>query len=208
VTGDVRGVPDVASFASQFPGVAQAIDFGSGVQWYGASGTSFAAPLVASGVALVNAELVSRGLPRIGMPTPLLYLIAADGPDASVRDVVEGTNDVNGRGCCTAGPGYDLTTGVGSLRFDALADAAARYGPPLPPPPSSTLAPAVDHSTPAAVSAPPATLPATGIGDPETGVGLSGLVLVIVGLLLVAISARRSPDRAVSNSSGSEARDR
>jgi len=39
------------------------------------------------------------------------------------RDVLEGNNDLYGVGCCTAGPGYDLTTGLGQVDFANLASA-------------------------------------------------------------------------------------
>jgi hypothetical protein len=34
-------------------------------------------------------------------------------------DVVLGHNDLFGLGCCTAGPGYDAASGLGSLRLGA-----------------------------------------------------------------------------------------
>lgn len=38
------------------------------------------------------------------------------------RDVVDGNNDVYDLGCCYAKPGYDMASGLGSIRFDQLAD--------------------------------------------------------------------------------------
>lgn len=39
------------------------------------------------------------------------------------RDVTQGDNEVFNTACCVAGPGYDLTTGLGQLDFAALTDA-------------------------------------------------------------------------------------
>ena len=47
------------------------------------------------------------------------------------RDVLEGNNDLYGVGCCTAGTGYDLTTGLGQVDFANLGSALAPAAPPL-----------------------------------------------------------------------------
>jgi hypothetical protein len=51
---------------------------------------------------------------------PLLYAIAARNPEA-FYDITAGTNSMFGGGCCTAGPGYDMATGLGSPRADQIA---------------------------------------------------------------------------------------
>ena len=35
--------------------------------------------------------------------------------------MVDGDNDIVGLGCCSAAPGYDTASGLGSIRFDQLA---------------------------------------------------------------------------------------
>ena len=192
---DVRGLPDVSFFASIYPGFAQAQSVGPGepVTWQPGAGTSFASPTFAAGIALVDARLAEQGLGPVGLVTPLLYRLAeaaaAGDPVAAgvVRDITEGTNDVTGVGCCTAGPGYDLASGLGSLRFDRLAEAAAALGPPAAPvatTTSTTAAPAPPST------APPVTLPATGPST-EGGTAAAGGLLVVLGVALLVVADRR-----------------
>ncbi len=56
---------------------------------------------------------------RMGLITPLLYRSAGTG-QAGFTDVVSGTNDLAGLGCCSAEVGYDLTTGWGTPLFGEL----------------------------------------------------------------------------------------
>jgi tripeptidyl-peptidase-1 len=74
-------------------------------------GTSAAAPLLASAVLRINAERLAAGRTPVGYLNPLLY-----GPlSAGIRDITVGTNDIFGTGvCCTAGPGYDMASGLGA----------------------------------------------------------------------------------------------
>ena len=137
-----RQIPDVSLFASAYPGFAQADDFGSGVEWFANSGTSFASPLFAAGIALAGAQLEAAGRPRLGLVTPLFYREAdALWASGALHDITEGTNDVSGVGCCTATPGYDMASGLGSLRFDLLVEAAMAIGDaPVPLEPVPTAA--------------------------------------------------------------------
>ncbi|MCB1260184.1 MAG: hypothetical protein KDB33_07320, partial [Acidimicrobiales bacterium] len=62
---------------------------------------------------------------------PILYDLHATDADTVFRDITVGNNDVWGRvGCCAAGPGYDLASGLGSLRFAGLARALGAQVPP------------------------------------------------------------------------------
>jgi kumamolisin len=128
-----RMVPDLAAFADVTPGYA--IVCSTGVQGCGAShqpgqsvafvgGTSAAAPLVAGMIALWNQRLRSQGLPGIGFAPPLLYAIAERDASAFV-DVTLGSNAIFDVSCCSARPGYDLATGLGSPLADAVAAALA-----------------------------------------------------------------------------------
>lgn len=81
--------------------------------------TSGASPFVAANVALIALAERSAGRPALGLVNPWLYAVAQS-PPQTVFDVTQGSNDLAGVGCCTAGPGYDLTTGLGALRFDRL----------------------------------------------------------------------------------------
>lgn len=196
VVDPARGVPDVALFAAQYPGVSAVLDFGSGALWGPMSGTSFASPAFAAGVAMVDAQLEAAGRPRLGFVAPLLYQQAASG-GVVTRDITEGSNDVDARGCCTAGPGYDLASGLGSVRFDALLAAALALPsePAATPPPTSAAtvptppAPAVASTLPSTTGV---TLPATGPSDASGSAAGAGVVLVALGLALVAAARWRA----------------
>lgn len=99
-----------------------------GEGWFPVAGTSFASPLLAGGVALVNQVGRRAGTGRAGFLNPLLYGASAVGTSA-VRDVTLGNNDVlDTRQCCWAGPGYDMATGVGTVNIAGLASLARRAG--------------------------------------------------------------------------------
>lgn len=89
------------------------------------AGTSFAAPLLAGGVALANQRAQAAGQANVGFLAPFMY-----GPGRSaVRDVTTGNNDVFGTGrCCFAGPGYDQATGLGTVNAARLARAVVAAG--------------------------------------------------------------------------------
>jgi subtilase family serine protease len=127
--GSARRLPDVSFFAAAYPGTAQVVDFGLGLQWYGAAGTSFASPLFATAVALVDARLEAVSRPRLGLVTPWLYQSAsALWSSGALRDITVGSNDLADVGCCTAAVGYDMASGLGSIRFDLLLEAALGIG--------------------------------------------------------------------------------
>lgn len=136
-----RDVPDVAFF-SLSPGLGYIVctngncasgppnGGSSGAMW---GGTSAAAPVFAGIVALLNQSLLAAGqmgAPGLGNINPQLYWLAANASDV-FHDVTQGTNIVpcvdNSPGCTTgsfgyaAGPGYDRTTGLGSVDAGVLA---------------------------------------------------------------------------------------
>jgi subtilase family serine protease len=98
-----RLVPDLSTMADPGTGFIQ---YFSGV-WGTIGGTSISAPLVS---ALVAVAAQSCGTDRLGFINPSLYAMASTG----FADVTTGTNDVNGVGSYSAGPGYDLASGLGS----------------------------------------------------------------------------------------------
>jgi kumamolisin len=106
-----RLTPDVAAVADPFTGVRIVL---SGQQVVG-GGTSQSAPLWAGLAAVMNQYLLANGGQKLGDLNPLLYRIAAGAPLPGFRDVVLGGNAVN-----TAGPGYDLVTGLGTPDIDNL----------------------------------------------------------------------------------------
>lgn len=119
-----RDTPDVAMAASGYHDAYISCTGGACVT---GGGTSFATPVFAGIVALLNQSLVSRGVvtqPGLGNINPELYRLAVTAPNA-FHDITAGNNIVPcamGTPDCTtgsfgynAGPGYDMVTGLGSV---------------------------------------------------------------------------------------------
>jgi Pro-kumamolisin, activation domain/Subtilase family len=119
-----RNYPDVAMPAINLYAVQEASVAGSDENLlYGATGTSFAAPLWAGFAALVNQLSMQNGNGLVGFLNPVLYDIGltADQPGdadlyaACFNDIADGaSNNPSGHGPFLAVPGYDLVTGLGS----------------------------------------------------------------------------------------------
>ncbi len=127
----IRLSPDVASMASFTPGLVTFDKDGGG--WGIGGGTSAATPLTAAIVALVLEQERLAGRPPLGSLPPLLYELAR-GPGYSTvfSDITVGTssrkpNSTVGKSPAggAAQPGYDLATGLGSLKASAFAAAVA-----------------------------------------------------------------------------------
>jgi kumamolisin len=122
-----RMVPDVSAFADATPGYA--IVCSSGVQSCPKSsgqtitfvgGTSAATPVVAGMIALWDQQARNEGKPRPGFVPPLLYSLR-NSPGAFL-DITQGNNVLfPGVACCTAGPGFDFASGLGSPMAGAIA---------------------------------------------------------------------------------------
>lgn len=83
-------------------------------------GTSFAAPMWAGFLALVNQQAVANGGSTLGFINPALYdILAGSDYGTDFHDITSGSNGF------TATVGYDLVTGVGSPNGQALVDALA-----------------------------------------------------------------------------------
>jgi subtilase family serine protease len=112
----LRNIPDVASEsnASQYVcylGVCR--DFGGG--------TSYAAPLWASLIAMANEQAASNGEATVGFIDPELYSIGlGSGFKTDFHDITSGSN-----GGYSAVVGYDLVTGWGSPQGVNLINALA-----------------------------------------------------------------------------------
>ncbi len=137
-SGDpTRLVPDVGAMASFEPGIAVFQESSQG--WGGGGGTSAATPLTAAMVALAIQQEKKAARPPLGSISPLLYSLArGPGYDSTFFDVTVGTSSTKPdtpTGKSPAGgaaqPGYDLATGLGSLRATPFADAVAAT-PPAP----------------------------------------------------------------------------
>ena len=83
-------------------------------------GTSFAAPMWAGYLALVNQQSVANGGKPLGFINPLIYAIAAGSSyTTDFHDITSGSNGFS------ATAGYDLATGLGSPNGAALINALA-----------------------------------------------------------------------------------
>ncbi|MGB9455452.1 MAG: protease pro-enzyme activation domain-containing protein [Bryobacteraceae bacterium] len=126
VPGDgARDVPDVSLAASNAHDPYLIVTEG---QVGGVGGTSAAAPSFAGMIAVLNQYLVQNGVQSksgVGNINPKLYSMAAGGKSGIFHDITTGDNIVpceagtpdcaNGSFGYTAGVGYDLVTGLGSV---------------------------------------------------------------------------------------------
>lgn len=112
-----RDVPDVALSAAAHDGY---LTYMTGSYWAD-SGTSAAAPSFAGLMALAAQHTAGR----LGSVNSTLYQLAAnqaEGGGAVFHDVITGNNSVPGLDGFSAGIGYDLTTGLGSVDAAQLID--------------------------------------------------------------------------------------
>ncbi|MGC1499635.1 MAG: protease pro-enzyme activation domain-containing protein [Terriglobales bacterium] len=88
-------------------------------------GTSFAAPMWAGYLALINQQAVANGNKTLGFINPSLYTIGGGSSyDSDFHDVTSGSNGYS------ATTGYDLATGWGSPNGSGLINALAGSGSP------------------------------------------------------------------------------
>lgn len=106
-----RMTPDISAVADPFTGVKIVVD-GQNVV---GGGTSQSAPIWAGLAAVMTQCLTANGGGPIGELNPYLYRIAIGAPLPAFRDVTLGGNAVD-----TAGPGYDLVSGLGTPDVDNL----------------------------------------------------------------------------------------
>lgn len=131
-----RALPDVAAVAEALYMVLGGSDKQS------ATGVSFATPIWAGVVTLLNNARLQAGLPPMGAVAPFLYW-AAQTNSSGFRDVTQGANrcfetppwdatsTVNDT-CCehgfTAAAGYDVVTGLGTPNVEVLIELAIAAG--------------------------------------------------------------------------------
>ena len=109
-------MPDVSAHASMLPGWPVEL----GGNWLEDAGTSAASPLVASAFAVISANERAAGRPPLGPVNGLLYSL----PAGALFDIVAGNNGYDRKvPARSAGPGYDLASGLGVPRFDQIAAA-------------------------------------------------------------------------------------
>jgi alpha-tubulin suppressor-like RCC1 family protein len=118
-----RNFPDVAMVAGNF--VIRYFN-----AWQGLGGTSFASPLWAGYMALVNQESEANGLPPVGFANPVLYAIGNSKQyEPTFNDIRDDTR-THGTDFFAV-PGFDLVTGWGSPTCNLIGQLAAHS--PAPP---------------------------------------------------------------------------
>ncbi len=147
VSPNRRAVPDVALLADVLPGYeifcsvrSDCVDPTHPGSWVEVGGTSASAPLLAGGLALTDQLLRLRGRTELGLANMLLYPIAHGPSAASVfSDVTLNDNDLSPfigdhkpLGCCTAVPGFDTASGLGSVNVSAFANLVSATKSPIP----------------------------------------------------------------------------
>ncbi len=123
--GTMRLVPDVSLIAGN--GAVNYLNLYVGGAWEPAGGTSFSAPMWAGFCALINEARLSPSAPvpattGMGLLNPRVYPLLGT---SSFNDVTSGSN-----GVYSAGPGYDLCTGLGSPDINNLITAIVNTVPP------------------------------------------------------------------------------
>lgn len=165
--------------------------------WTPVFGTSAATPLVAVGIANVNAVLTAAGLPVIdnaGGEMDVHRMVYDTANAAAFTDVTSGDNDLFASVPAIDGwsalPGYDMTTGVGVPNFSALAAAIVgrlRPGPtPSPSPTPSSTPTATPTPSP---SATPPTAPASAPTSPAQPPNPPRPVVPAPGVLVLSADA-------------------
>lgn len=129
-----REVPDVSADADINTGYA-IIYQGS---WFVFGGTSAATPTWAALMALGDATSACRAHP-IGFANGALYAAAGSAYAADFNDVTAGDNSFGGVNGFSAGPGYDMATGLGSPKGSALMSAMCGFTAPAPTPGRVTI---------------------------------------------------------------------
>jgi subtilase family serine protease len=109
-----RGVPDVAYDANPNTGVP-IYDSAESGGWVQVGGTSMGAPEWAALFAIANSLRAADSKTNLTQPQQYLYADA----ETDYHDITSGKNGTCGA-LCTAGPGYDFITGVGSPQANLL----------------------------------------------------------------------------------------
>ncbi len=169
ITSTSRTNPDVAYNADPITGVAvyDTVAYGRQTGWFQVGGTSAGAPQWAALVAIADQGRALAGnssLDGPGQTMPAIYQMATTGQSTYFHDITKGNNGYS------AGPGYDLVTGLGSPIANHIVTALVSVSGSGR---SITLAP-----TSATSSSAPTKLPATHVNpkdvinnlpDPTTG---------------------------------------
>jgi hypothetical protein len=147
-SGTMRTTPDVAYNSGCGMGIYDSYGYGG---WVNVGGTSAGAPQWAALVAIADQGRALAGQATLDGPSqalPKLYAL----PPSDYHDITSGSN-----GGYSAGPGYDLVTGLGSpyanLIAPALIDSGTGSGPTITTPASATPSPVTGTTTNLSVAA-------------------------------------------------------
>jgi subtilase family serine protease len=116
-----RGVPDVSYDANPDTGFAvyDSVPYDGFSGWWIVGGTSAGAPQWAALFAITNSLRVAAGKADLSATANDVYAAAKAAYATDFHDITSGTNGVCGT-LCTAAPGYDYVTGLGSPQAAAL----------------------------------------------------------------------------------------
>jgi len=121
-----RGNPDVSYNGN--PGTGYAVYDSVGISgyagWFQVGGTSAGTPQWAALIAITNSMRAAARKSSLSSTNTTLYSLAKTGLNSEFRAVTQGTNGTCGK-MCTAGPGYDYVTGLGTPQVSALVTALA-----------------------------------------------------------------------------------
>ena len=152
-----RGYPDISLAGLSYEVVV-------GGKKYLVSGTSASCPAFAGFISTINAARIAKGKGSVGFLNPALYAYGS----SFVNDITEGNIFCSGDDgtCCPQGfhaaPGWDPTTGLGSVNYGKMADVLVALG-------ATTVPTAMPVAVPAAM---PVTTPVAAPvaeGTPLTG---------------------------------------
>ncbi|MFZ1056647.1 MAG: protease pro-enzyme activation domain-containing protein [Opitutaceae bacterium] len=132
--GTLRCVPDAAAPSSMISASGTLYSFVviNGATDLGIGGDSLTGPIWAGLTAIINQARANAGLPTVGLLGPRIYPLIGT---SAFKDITLGNN-----GAYSAGPGYDLCSGVGSPNVTALIQALANEPAFLVEPSSQTIA--------------------------------------------------------------------
>ncbi len=144
-----RTSPDVSYDANPNTGFSVYDSYGTSAPWQQVGGTSAGAPQWAALVAIADQGRALNGLGTLSSSSqllPMLYQL----PSSDFHDVTSGSS--TGSPNYSAGPGYDLVTGLGSPYADrivaALSGQTLSNDPVNPPTSSGTSSPPVNSPVP------------------------------------------------------------
>ncbi|MGH9712363.1 MAG: S53 family peptidase [Candidatus Acidiferrales bacterium] len=120
----LRGAPDVSYNANPGTGysVYDSFGFGGSSGWFQVGGTSAGTPQWAALIAIANSMRTAVRKSHLSSTNSSLYTIAQQNLSSDFNPVTQGTNGSCGA-WCSATPGYDYVTGLGTPQAGAMISA-------------------------------------------------------------------------------------